>query len=174
MRDGDTAGDEEAATDYGRTLLKETREELNRADTKASVAFGAVGVGAGAVLGGLIGGDWRPTELGPCASVVWWVGAVGAAIAVVLLAAAVYPRVEHSKGRERLTFFGHAAEYESPAALASALAAVAACEQERSADQLWHVARIARDKYRCIRWGLRVLGGSAVLIVGALLLAMST
>lgn len=159
------AASSEATAEYAQRLLDETREELNRADTKASIVFGAVGIAAGAVLGGMIGGDWDPTAMHPCAQVFWWAGAAGVAVSIVLVASAVYPRIVHSEGRERLTFFGHAAAYGSVGELAAALPAAAARANGRPFDQLWHVSRIVTRKYRLVRWGLRVLAGSVFLLV---------
>lgn len=150
---------------YAQRLLVEAREELNRADTKASIAFGVVGIAAGAVLGGIIGGDWNPGVLGALGGAAWWTGAVGVVFSIGLIAAAVYPRVVHTEGRDQLTFFEHAAAYDSVAELRSALAVAAARANGRDTDQLHHVSKIVSRKYRLVRWGLRVLAGSVVLLV---------
>ena len=90
-------------------LLAEAREELNRADNKASMLFALFGIGFGAVLAGIIAGDWKPSGLAVGAEVVWWLGAGAAVAALVALGAAVWPRLESDYALGRVTYFAHVA-----------------------------------------------------------------
>lgn len=159
----------DAAAHYAAVLLTEAREELNRADAKASFAFAGVSIGLSAVVAGMIGGDWHPSDLTPeCAQVAWWAGALGGIAAVVFLAAAVYPRTVHShKAGTAIRFFGHAAEMKSVDALRAALERDASLDA-RAFDQLWEVSRIVKKKYTHLRRAFRCLGGGAVLVTIAL------
>ena len=99
--------------EYARQLLLETREELARADAKASLLFSAFGVIATAVGAVLIADDWSPFHLHNCVEWIWWSGVLLSTAAFFLLGLAVIPRIKHSTHEERLYFFGHVAEYKT-------------------------------------------------------------
>jgi hypothetical protein len=54
---------EDATLLYATSLLSHAREEIDRADAKASILLAASGVGTGALLAGLIAGTWTPLKL---------------------------------------------------------------------------------------------------------------
>ena len=108
---------EDPASMLTRHLLAETREELNRADGKAAMLFAIFGIAFGAVLAGIIAGDWTPRELAAGAQVVWWLGALAAVAALVALSAAVWPRVDSDHTSGRVTYFAHVAGYRTREAL---------------------------------------------------------
>ena len=56
-------------------MLAEARAEVNAADQKASLVLAALGVGFGAVVGGLLARDWEPSDLTGFGEVLWWIGA---------------------------------------------------------------------------------------------------
>lgn len=88
----------------GARLLADLRAEIARADTKASVLAGALGI-----MAGLPGGHrWSPAALSPTATILWWAGATSLVTALFALLLAVLPRYRRSTwepGRP-LTYFG--------------------------------------------------------------------
>src|SRR4051812_15883694 len=97
--------------DYIAKLLAETREELTRADAKASILFAAFGVVVAVVLAGLVSGDWAPADLARLATVVFWVGTGLAVLAFVALGYTLWPRIEHEDLKEAVSYFGHVRAY---------------------------------------------------------------
>ena len=61
MRAGKCKPDE-AILLYTTSLLSSAREEIDRADSKASILLAASGVATGALLAGLMAGNWTPLE----------------------------------------------------------------------------------------------------------------
>ncbi|MET9239827.1 Pycsar system effector family protein [Nonomuraea sp. NPDC003709] len=168
------AGERQAAEDdacaYGTQLLKEAREELNRADAKAQVLLGIVGIGLGAVAGGLLAGNWSPFEMSNTVEWLWWVGAAAALASVVVLAGAVYPRLDRRKGNGAVMYYADIFHLDSPATVAGALMRSSTLDLERVADQLYRVSHIVGQKYRLIRWGFwLLLGGMAATVSAALI-----
>lgn len=152
-------GADDARRELVEALLKDTREELGRADSKAATLMSASGVVVSVLLAGAIAGKWNPTELGHW-QWLWWPGAVAGAIGVVAFAAAVWPRAVHTEPKEALAYFGHAAQYEKVEDLETALdEKVSSPKKDRTTDQLLTVSKIVRRKYQLIRWGIGLLGG---------------
>ncbi|MEU7738948.1 Pycsar system effector family protein [Nonomuraea sp. NPDC049158] len=161
---------EDDACAYGTQLLSEAREELNRADTKAQVLLGIVGIGLGAVTGGLLAGSWSPFAISNAIEWLWWAGAAAALASVVVLAGAVYPRLDRRKGSGAVMYYADVFHLDSTAAVASALRRSSALDLERVADQLYRVSHIVGRKYRLIRWGFwLLLGGMAATVSAALI-----
>lgn len=155
--------------EYARQLLAETREEVSRADAKASLLFSAFGVVTSAVAAVLVADDWSPFDLNNCIEWLWWFGAGLALIALLLLGWAVLPRITHVDHRERLFFFGHVAEYEDFERFSKAFDAAATTSWERTVDQIFVESKIAKRKYVLTRRSMLTffvaglaLGGSAV------------
>lgn len=69
------AGEHELA----KVLLAESREELTRADGKASLLLAALGIGLSAILGAVLAGNWAPFVLASPWEAIWWTGAAGGA-----------------------------------------------------------------------------------------------
>lgn len=132
---------------YARQLLAETREELARADAKASLLFSAFGVISSAVGAVLIADDWSPFQLANGVEWMWWGGVAASVIALLLLGLAVIPRIRHATHRERLYFFGHVAEYKKFDEFAKALGKKPPDSYDRTLDQVWVISRIAKRKY---------------------------
>jgi hypothetical protein len=146
------------AADLGRTLLAETREELDRADRKAQILFAAAGIGVSAVLGGIAAGRWSPFVLEGWSAVSWWAGAALVLFGMFLLALAVFPRVKHSEPQGKVAYFGHVASYPTVEALTAALHDAATDLHQRTLDQLLTISRIVVRKYGLISWGLWMVG----------------
>jgi hypothetical protein len=137
---------------FAARLLDETRHEIDRADTKASILLAGASVAAGALVAGLLGGDIDPSN---ARAAVQLVGAIAAALIVIgvaLLGAAVFPRVQRgTPGRAR--YFMDHAQYRSVGDLREAVVREAADAEGRHLEQLLDLSRIVRRKYRFTRWG---------------------
>ncbi|MFJ2305785.1 Pycsar system effector family protein [Streptomyces sp. NPDC087787] len=151
-------------------LLAELRDEIARADTKASVLVAALGMTAGVFTGLVAGKDWSPSSLSGPGTALWWAGTAALALSLVALVLAVLPRFRSgswAQGRP-LCYFGDIQQAVREGRLAEALAdterdpaaAVLAALSDRS--------RIATSKHRWIRTGL------ISFCVGALLLPTAT
>ena len=151
-------------------LLKDTREELGRADGKAATLMSASGVVVSVLLAGAIAGKWNPTALGYW-QWLWWPGAAAGIAGIVTFAAAVWPRVRHKEPKDALTYFGHAAQYETVQNLEAALDEKVSSSKDRTTDQLLTVSKIVRRKYRLVRWGMSFIGIALVACASAIVLA---
>src|SRR4051794_29761262 len=98
-------------------LLKETREELAKADAKASMLGAAALVVVGAVLGGIIANNWSPAQIGAGLwRATWWLGVGFTLGALVCFGAAVFPRLRAAE-IGRVTYFKDVVEHDSCAEL---------------------------------------------------------
>lgn len=156
---------------YLADLLRDTREELNRADSKAGLLLAATGVVVSALLAGLLSGRWSPFDLDSRVGWVWWVGVGFAALGIFSIAWAVYPWI-HRRGIPRPgtpSYYGDVAEYRSIEDFRRAI------EQrhshlERLIDQTYVTSRVIHHKYRLLRRGLRFLLVAIVACVLAVLI----
>jgi len=154
-----------------RQLLAETREELNRADAKAAMLFAIFGIAFGAVLAGLIAGDWSPRHLAPGAQGVWWLGAAAAVAALVALSAAVWPRLDSKHASGRVSYFAHVAGYRTRDALREAIERQATEDGDRPLEQLQALSGIVMTKFQLVRSGLVLYGVAAVACAVAVLVS---
>lgn len=173
---------------FAEVLLDEGREELDRADSKASLLLGGSSVALGAFLGAALGGEWTPGKLHyhPATEWVFWIGVTFAAFGVFLLAWAVLPRTRHVGDRHQLAYFGHVVKFRERGValrrdtrkkkvdtakknLTDAICRASAGSFERTVDQVWTVSMIVQKKYRRIRYGLFCYGIAAVLCTGAVI-----
>ncbi len=157
---------EEHAKGLGDQILLEAREELDRADQKASILLAAVGVTVGAILAGLIPARWSPHTLGWPLEAVWWVGLAFVVGGVASLILAIFPRLGVSSKPEAMFSYGDACRMETPAAVRECLIKTAEHELDRTVDQVFVVSRIVRRKYLLIRvaMGMMVVGSSLVAV----------
>ena len=153
----------------GLQLLGDLRAEIARADTKASVLVGALGITAG-----LLGGHGRgPAALSPAASVLWWVGAASLLAALFALLLAVLPRYRRSSwepGRP-LTYFGDVQRAARSGGLAAAVAVTGREPAVALFCALAETSRIVARKHLWIRTGLTAFGCAAVLLPASALMA---
>ena len=161
---------DEPAVALTRQLLAETREELHRADGKAAMLFAIFGIALGAVLAGIIAGDWSPTDLRAGADVVWWLGAACAVAALGAVAAAVWPRIHSHHASGRVTYFAHVVGYRNRAALREAIERQAADDGDRPLEQLQALSGIVMTKYRLVRLGLILYGVGVLACLVAVLI----
>jgi pycsar effector protein len=158
-----SADPEEVAREYAATLLGEARDELTRADNKASLLLAAAGVAAGAVAAGMVSSGWTPERLQFPWSLAWFTGAVFGLAGIATLVVAVYPRTKRGRDDEaELFYFGHAARIKTPEDLAAELKRSSEHTFERSADQLWRVSQVVATKYALVRVAIWLLGLGAL------------
>jgi hypothetical protein len=161
---------EEVAREYAATLLGEARDELTRADQKASILLAAAGVAIGAIVASMVSSGWTPGRLALPWSVVWVVGSAIGLFGVLALVVAIYPRTTRGKDDEaQLFYFGHAAKVRTVEELAAELRRSSANTFQRTADQLWRVSQVVTTKYSLVRvsiWLLSV-GGLTCLLASA-------
>ena len=144
--------------------------ELTHADNKAGLLLAALGVGAGAMIGALLGGGWPPDTLGAVSEVCWWAAAVAMVVAVCLGGASVFPRVKHNGDEGPIAFWGHVSRLDSTEALLARLRSDEYGEEVRTVDQLFHVSRILARKYLLLQWVIGSAGvAGALFILGGLL-----
>ncbi|MDH2429093.1 Pycsar system effector family protein [Sphaerisporangium sp. TRM90804] len=163
-RENTTAGPgrEGVAHAYAVRLLTETREEVNKADAKAQVLLGVVGIAIGAVAGGLAAGNWSPFDLANAVEWLWWAGAVAALASLACLGGAVYPRTGRSdvKDPEIVAYYGDVTRFRTLEALTDALLVASVPDLPRIADQVRRMSGIVDRKYRLIRWGFWLLSAA--------------
>lgn len=97
-----------------------------------------------------------------------WSGMVLGGVALLALAAAVWPRLGHSG--EGITYFGHVARFGGLEELIAGLDEEVSrhpSHSDHAAKRLLALSRIIYNKYRYIRWGMGLFG------VGALLCAIT-
>jgi hypothetical protein len=149
----DTSGD--AIRNYLAALHANTREELSRADSKASLLLAAIGVVIGALIGGITSSHWSPMSMGTGAQALWWAGVAAATVSMVLISASVYPRINR-RGTPRAglpTFYGDVAAYPDIDAFRRDISN-APDVTERLIYQTYVLARTVRAKYVLLRRGL--------------------
>lgn len=151
----------EAGSALARRLLAETREDVAKADGKAQILLAAALVVAGVILGGIIAGDWQPKTLPIGAEVIWWVGVVVAGFGLGALGDAVRPRTG-TPAPDRLTYFEEVVRHTECASLVRDLNTEAE-RDDRDAEQLLRLSKIAHAKYRSIKLAISTLGSGALL-----------
>ncbi len=131
-------------------MLAEARVEVSYADHKASMVLASLGVGFGAVIGGLLAGDWKPADQGG-GEWAWWVGLCLAVGSVAYAAAAVWPRYPRQGKSDELYFWGDVASMPSYDELSRRLDGAPPSAGNRTRRQLWALSNIVAMKYRLIR-----------------------
>lgn len=155
--------------ELAKLLLSETREELTRADGKASLLLAALGIGLSAILGAILAGSWTPFILRRPYEAIWWAGAACAGAAMLCLCLAIFPKLKHKSGKRGVTYFGDVARFKTVPELRVALKKSETDPKERTLVQLHALARLANRKYRFIGASLIALGLAIALTLGAVL-----
>jgi hypothetical protein len=154
-------------SEYVESLLRDSREELTRADSKATVLLGTAGVGASIIAGDIAAGHWTPADLALWAQVFWWLGVCAAAAGLVSLTYALAPRLYDSAEKQNLRHFGHIAQYESPSELLEPLDNASSDIFIARVSQLWAIGKIVTRKYALIRMALQLFAVSILLLIVA-------
>jgi len=158
-------------TEYTELLLGETREELTRADSRAHLLFAASGVILGAILAGVINGNWRPGDLDTLATIAFGIGTALYVAAIGGLGYAIWPRVRHEEETRPADYFGDIVNYkgkEKRPALREAVKRGAA-NPDRATSQLLIVSLIVWKKYAGIRAALILFPLSLACCAGAVI-----
>ena len=152
-------------------MLGEVMGEIDRADTKASLLIGSLGIAFSIVASGILGGDWTPSSLTPFGQVLWLVGALASSASVVAAAMAVWPRLSKGVGPGAITYWGQVRGLGSPQAVAEALAQRGLLPPERTYQQLLVLSAVVQRKYRSIRWSMVLAGVGIALVCAAFFFA---
>ncbi len=152
-------------------MLAEVSSEIDRADQKASLLIGSLGIAFSIVLSGILGGNWSIDSLSVIGVVLWVVGFIAASASVVAAAMAVWPRLSKGPDPGTITYWGQVRGLSSPAAVAAALAHRGLLPPERTYQQLLVLSAVVQRKYRCIRWSMQLAGIGILLVVIAFFLA---
>ncbi|GGS86682.1 MULTISPECIES: Pycsar system effector family protein [Streptomyces] len=161
-----------AADDSAARLLADLRVEIARADSKAALLVGALGMTAG-VIGGEVPGPHRsPGSFSAVGMTLWWAGAAALGLALLALLLAVMPRSLRSDWHEGspLAYFGDIWAADRQGRLADALADTDRDPGSAVRAALAANSLIAVRKHQWIRVGLAAYGSGALLLPTALFL----
>ncbi|EFL34229.1 conserved hypothetical protein [Streptomyces viridochromogenes DSM 40736] len=167
-----TPPEEDPEVRAGTQLLADLRSEIARADAKATVLVGALGISAGVLAALLTDRDWSPAHLPGPAALLWWSGAASLVIALFALLLAVLPRYRRSRwtpGRP-LTYFGDVRQAVRVGRLTTALAETGRDPALALRIALAETSGIATRKHFWIRTGVLSFGCAAALLPGSMLL----
>ena len=173
---------------YKEVLLRETREELARADTKASILLAASGIALAALLSRGNAAGWYPEKLAHhAARVLIWVSLGLLLVGVAFVGSAVKPRLRtrHDKPAKP-QYFADVEAYrpgwwrrrhrkqllhERRREFAKALAGMSASDaDERLNDQIWTLSHIAFLKYQLIKLGMWLYATAVVIALVAFII----
>ncbi|MEG8277075.1 Pycsar system effector family protein [Streptomyces sp. AHA2] len=155
----------------GSQLLADLRSEIARADAKATVLVGALGISGGMLAALLTNRGWSPVRLPMVAALLWWAGATSLIVALFALLLAVLPRYGTSSwapGRP-LTYFGDVHQAARRGLLPAALADTGCQPLRGLLLALAETSGIAARKHFWIRTGLISFGFAAALLPGSML-----
>jgi len=170
---GDAQSDR--VTQLAESLVTEARQELAQAEAKAVWLLSAAVIALGAVISGAESGGWSPDKFSsPVARTILWGSLAASCAGVYWLAMSLLPRFRNDGNREKLAYFGHAAQFGFDttdrsvirANLGAALlnAATKTHDLDRLADRVFDISTIVLGKYRRIRKAIQSFGVSAVLL----------
>ncbi|MGW2747474.1 Pycsar system effector family protein [Streptomyces sp. NPDC001450] len=155
----------------GARLLADLRAEITRADAKAAVLVGVLGLSSGVLA---VPSASRLHRAPPSAAgLLWWTGAVSLVVALFALLLAVAPRYGNSRwepGRP-LTYFGDIQRAARAGELAAALTETGRDPVGALLLAVTEASRIAARKHLWIRTGVIAFAGAALLLPGSLLIA---
>lgn len=157
--------------ELARTILREAREELARADGKASILLAAIGVVIGAIMAAVLGGSWHPHDLNHNIEWLWWVGAMIGLAGATAFGSAVFPRTTYrSKHRSGIVaYFGDVVGL-SQHQLKQGLVRTANEPDAATLDQLRAISSVVDKKYRAIQVGITCIAAAGFCWVIAVLI----
>ncbi|MDE8647600.1 DUF5706 domain-containing protein [Rhodococcus qingshengii] len=151
------------------SMLAEARAEVAQADHKASLVLTVLGIGFGAILGGILAGSWKPDQYHAPGELIWWLGALAALASVLCAASAVWPRYSSHDASEGIFYWGHVATYDKHSEFVTALDNSPPADTDRTRHQLYRLSRIVARKYNLVRWAMSLAGTAGVLFAAAAL-----
>jgi hypothetical protein len=155
----------------GTQLLAELRSEIARADAKATILLGMLGMTAAVLSSLLTGHRWSPVELPALGALLWWTGTSALAASLFALLLAVLPRYGGAPwipGRP-LTHFADVYGAAKAGRLPSALTELGQDPAGSLFLALSETSRIAVRKHFWIKAGLVSFGCSAILLPSSLI-----
>lgn len=144
-----------ASEERASTLHREVREELTKADSKATSLLGVNGLVLGVLAAGAIAGNWTPTDMKWWAESPFWVGLILVLGSEGLLLKAIFPRISHDLENGQAHYFGHVTGLSTRDDLAKVLED-ANSPFDHHLDQIWVLSESANVKYVAIQrsiWG---------------------
>ncbi|HEX6074382.1 MAG TPA: Pycsar system effector family protein [Micromonosporaceae bacterium] len=147
-------------------LSARCREELARADGKASLLIG-VAIGGLGLFGPRL---MSPEQAGDTVYGVALLGYLGVAVwcgALIAFTSAVFPRLKSKASREQVAYFGHIAQIKNVKMLHEYVKSVVATSLETALTQTWDLSRIVVKKYRYIQLGVWLLAVGTVMQLAA-------
>ncbi|MCJ1679380.1 DUF5706 domain-containing protein [Streptomyces sp. APSN-46.1] len=161
-----------ATGEAAQRLLGDLRTEIARADSKASILMGALGMTVGLISALLAGKHWRPDVLSTTGAVFWWCGAAGLGLALFSLLLAVLPRYRTTAWQPGtpLSYFGDIRSADRQGRLEEALADTVRDPGAPLRAALAENSRIAVRKLQWIKAGLIAFCAATVLLPAALLI----
>ncbi|MFI5865580.1 Pycsar system effector family protein [Streptomyces sp. NPDC051546] len=153
-------------------LLADIRVEIARADSKAALLVGALGMTAGLLSTQLAGRHWRPGSLSGPGQILWWSGVGGLALALAALLLAVLPRALTAPWRpgRPLSYFGDVRSAHRQGRLEEALTETSRDPASALQLSLTATSEIAVQKHLWIRTGLIAFCTGVFLLPAALLI----
>lgn len=158
--------------ELARTILQEAREELARADGKASILLAAIGVIIGAIMAAVLGGAWHPHDLTNNIEWLWWVGTTLGLAGATAFGSAVFPRTTYRSKRRPpgiVAYFGDVVGL-SELQLKQRLAETANKADTATLDQVRAISSVVDKKYRAIQVGIICIAAAGLCWVIAVLL----
>jgi len=154
---------------YAASVLKEAREELSRADSKAAILFAGLGVASSVVIAPVLSGSWTPSAMLALPATLWWAGVALLTLSLASFTAVLYPRTVYPKKRiTSLSYFGDAIG-RSPEELTHALMRSSENTLVPIVEQIIAIAHIVDIKYRHTRRGLQLFALSIGFLVASAL-----
>lgn len=166
-----TTPSEDPRIQAGYRILADLRDEITRADAKATVLVAVLGMTAGALGALRADRDWGHSPPSTAAALLWWLGALSLIVALFALLLAVVPRYRRSRWEagQPLTYFGDVRRAALVGELDTALSATGRAPAEALLVALAETSRIAARKHLWVRAGLIAFATAAVLLPGSLL-----
>ncbi|MEV4845004.1 Pycsar system effector family protein [Micromonospora matsumotoense] len=161
--------DQQAALRLAERLTVEARDELRRADAKASQWLTMSSGVALAMLTLLTGTRWSPRQLTGAAAWAWWSGCACAGVALFALAMALLPRTAGAAEVRQVAYFGHVHRLRDPALVRRYVERAAQDTMPGLISQLCWLSRLVMIKYRWVRAGTVLISLAAALVALALL-----
>lgn len=149
---------------YASQLLQEAREEVTRADGKASILLAAAGIAVSVIAGSSMI-NRAHGRINTLFIIFDFLGIIVGLIGILFLALAVMPRTKHSGEPKNVSYFGHVATFTTSKTLVEAIELVCEQDEDRIVDQLLTISQIVVKKYSFIKNGLIALGSSILLLL---------
>ena len=172
---GRTSSDRSAELEYARALVRETSDEIGRADSKAAMLLGGGGVLVGTGTSAAVADAARLSRLSADVRIMLWIAVIAVAVALVFLAMATYPRTRNERrSKGAIAYFGDVLRVSDPGALRAALADSVSAHEELIVQKLFALSRIVTRKYRLIKLAFAAfsvaLAAGAACVIQSLLL----